>query len=124
MHQLLLLQGSSPEIKRGSGRTEPREWGRAGMLGAVLRAGVPARPHELGKGDVESLAALKQVLQPARVRVGSSTPSTGASLGRAAMPGRSLGWQKGIFQVLPPTGPSAQRVRGCPGSLCHQSLVI
>lgn len=112
------------EIKRGSGRTgwtEPRERGRAGMLGAVLRVGVPARPHKLGKGDVESLAALKQVLQLARVRVGSSTPSAEAYLGRAVIPGCPLGRQKGIFQVLPPAGLSAQRVRGCPDSLCHQS---
>lgn len=102
------------EIKPGSGWTEPCDWGRAGMLGAMLRAGVPARPRELGKGDGESQAALKQALQPARVRVGSSSPSAEVSLGRAAVPGCPLGWQKGIFQVLPPAGPSARRVPWLP----------
>jgi len=49
------------------------------MLGTVLRAGVLARPRELGKGDAESSAALKQVLQPARVRMGSSRGVFGKS---------------------------------------------
>lgn len=85
------------------------------MPGAVLRAGVPARPrHKLGKGDVESLAALKQALQPARARMGTSAPSREASLGRAEMPSCPLEQQKGDFQVLLPAGPSAQSVRECP----------
>lgn len=106
------------EIKCGSGRTggtQPRQWGQAGLLGTGLRAGVRQDPRSLGMDDVESLAALKQALQPAPVRVGSSAPSAEASLGRAAMPGCSPGWQEGIFQVLPPAGPSAQRKRGHPG---------
>lgn len=50
-----------------------QHWGILGYTGiywdAVLRAEVPASPQELGKGNGESLAALKQALQLAHVRL-------------------------------------------------------
>lgn len=48
-------------------------WGSAGIYwDAVLRAGVPASPRELGKSNGEFLAALKQALQLAHVHTGTS----------------------------------------------------
>lgn len=111
------------EIKRGSGRTgrtEPRQRGRAGMLGAGLRAGVRQDPKSWGRVMLSPWQPSSKCSSRLVSAWAAPHQPAEASLGRAAMLSCLPGWQEGVFQVLLSTGPSAQRKRGHPGSPCHQ----